>query len=807
MNPDIENWLSHLNKNKNKKRKRNNDETDENDDYLINELRIMAIDSIEDLIKEYELSGRKLTIMLTNIEETLVHTKSSLLDTDINKEMSLMIVAYTSIVNEIIEEIKLESYTKGKKFNVNKFLKSLKTKYDGPITKKKKLSKINFEIEPPIKTTSIENKINDFIVEDSEYESTDDEDYDENDGKSRNKESEDESESGSEEENHGNHDYNKKGIIKDFLTEFKKSSDNKKFSKDEIMRCFSNLKEDDKKDLVDRLKRVNECLGRDEPVLFRILNMNVNDEIKKALLCKLDVINSSMGDNNKLKVWLDNAIKLPFGVYKGIDLQKIKNKRVPKFLTSLKTKMDNVVWGHDEAKHKIIQVMAQKIRNPECAGSVMGIWGPPGNGKTTLIKEGISKAMNKPFVFISLGGAQDSSFLEGHSYTYEGSIYGRIAQGIIASKCLDPIIYFDELDKVSGTKKGDEIINLLIHLIDPAQNSNFRDKYFHDINIDLSRVTFIFSFNDPSRVNYILLDRITCIETRYLTTSQKIHIAKNYLLPNILKDMGLNFNDICISDGQIKNMIDNFTGEGGVRKLKKMLYEICREINVLNLTTSLKLPINIDDNLLSKLLKNFTKYTPEVIHDENKVGIVNGLWAGSLGVGGILPIETMLIPTNGYMEIKATGSLEKVIKESIDVALSVAWNHIEDRDKNKWLEKWKSNPDCFHIHCPEGAVTKDGPSAGAAITLVFYSRLLNKKINNELAMTGEINLRGEVTKIGGLEEKLQGAKNAGVKIVLIPKENEDDLEKIKLRNDSLFTNDFKIFTIKNFSDVLKYSIV
>ena len=806
MNPDIENWLSHLNKNK--KRKRNNDDNDDNDDYLINELRIMAIDSIEDLIKEYKLSGRKLTILLTNIEETLIHTKSALLDTDINKEMSLMIVAYTSIVNEIIEEIKLESYTKGKKFNVNKFLKSLKTKYDGPITKKKKLSKINFEIEQPIKTTSIENEMNDFIVEDSEYESTDDEDHIEEDEMSSNDEdSEYESESEYDsDDNHNTHD-NKKGIIKDFLTEFKKSSDNKKFSKDEIMRCFSNLEEDDKKDLVDRLKRVNECLGRDEPVLFRILNMNVNDEIKKALLCKLDVINSSMGDNNKLKIWLDNAIKLPFGVYKGIDLQKIKKKRIPKFLTSLKTKMDNVVWGHDEAKHKIIQVMAQKIRNPECAGSVMGIWGPPGNGKTTLIKEGISKAMNKPFVFISLGGAQDSSFLEGHSYTYEGSIYGRIAQGIIASKCLDPIIYFDELDKVSGTRKGDEIINLLIHLIDPSQNSNFRDKYFHDINIDLSRVTFIFSFNDPSRVNYILLDRITCIGTKYLTTSQKIHIAKNYLLPNILKDMGLNFNDICISDGQIKNMIDNFTGEGGVRKLKKMLYEICRELNVLNLTTSLKLPINIDDNLLSKLLKNFTKYTPDVIHDENKVGIVNGLWAGSLGVGGILPIETMLIPTKGFMEIKATGSLEKVIKESIDVALSVAWNHIEDRDKNKWLEKWKSSPDCFHIHCPEGAVTKDGPSAGAAITLVFYSRLLNKKINNELAMTGEINLRGEVTKIGGLEEKLQGAKNAGVKIVLIPKKNEDDLEKIKLRNESLFTNDFKIFTIKNFSDVLKYSIV
>ena len=193
--------------------------------------------------------------------------------------------------------------------------------------------------------------------------------------------------------------------------------------------------------------------------------------------------------------------------------------------------MDNAVYGHNEAKRQIIQMMGQQIRNPNSKGNMLGIWGPPGNGKTSLIKEGIAKAMNKPFIFISLGGATDSSFLEGHSYTYEGSIYGRIVDGLITSKCMDPIIYFDELDKISKTSRGEEISNILVHLTDPVQNSHFRDKYFHGIDIDLSRATMIFSFNDPQNINPILMDRITTVETKYLLLPQKIYIAMNYLLP------------------------------------------------------------------------------------------------------------------------------------------------------------------------------------------------------------------------------------------------------------------------------------
>jgi hypothetical protein len=398
---------------------------------------------------------------------------------------------------------------------------------------------------------------------------------------------------------------------------------------------------------------------------------------------------------------------------------------------------------------------------------------------TTIIKEGIAKGMEKPFVFISLGGATDSSFLEGHSYTYEGSIYGRIVNGLITSKCMDPIIYFDELDKISKTTKGDEITNILVHLTNSAQNSHFRDKYFHGIDIDLSRVTMIFSFNDPSKVNPILLDRITTIETKYLLTSQKIHIAKNYLLPDMLKDVGLKETDVVVNNEILTNLIDNYTFEGGVRKLKSLLYNIVREINLSNLLNTkidnmeVRFPFEVKDEHIKIFLKNKVKVDPSKINDEAKVGVINGLYAGSLGIGGILPIQILWIPTEVPLKLKATGYLQKVIRESTEVACTLAWNHLDEDLKNKYMKEWKDRPMGFHIHCGEGAIPKDGPSAGAALTIAIYSMLTNRKIRNDLAMTGEINLEGKVTAIGGLEEKLEGFKKAGVRLALIPKENEN----------------------------------
>jgi ATP-dependent Lon protease len=432
---------------------------------------------------------------------------------------------------------------------------------------------------------------------------------------------------------------------------------------------------------------------------------------------------------------------------------------------------------------------------------------------TTLIKEGIAKAMDKPFVFISLGGATDSAFLEGHSYTYEGSICGRIVNGLITSKSMDPIIYFDELDKISRTAHGEEISNILIHLTDPVQNSHFRDKYFHGIDIDLSRATMIFSFNDPSNINPILLDRITTVETKYLLLSQKIHITNNYLLPNMISDMGLNKNDISIDNVTLTTLINNYTYEGGVRKLKSLLYNIIRELNVSNLikcpidNVIVKFPFNIESKYLKLLLKHKIEIEPEKIHTQNKSGFINGLYCGSLGVGGILPIQVVWMPTNNPLTLKATGNLQKVIKESADVACSLAWNYLSEEIKITYLNNWKNNPMGFHIHCPDGSVPKDGPSAGAALTIALYSLLTNQKIRHDIAITGEINLEGNITAIGGLEEKLEGAKKAGVKLVLFPKENLKHLEKIKERNPELIDTEFNVISIETFNDVLKYSLI
>ena len=504
-------------------------------------------------------------------------------------------------------------------------------------------------------------------------------------------------------------------------------------------------------------------------------------------------------------------MKLPLGVNVGINLSELKTpKKVKKFINKLNKQMNSAVFGHEEAKRKIVQLMAQSISNPSGKGGVLGIWGPPGNGKTSLIKEGIAKAMERPFIFISLGGAQDASFLEGHGYTYEGSIYGRIAQGLINCKCNNPIIYFDELDKISRTPRGDEIVNLLVHMIDPIQNCHFVDKYFHGIEIDLSKCTFIFSFNEPRKVNHILMDRITKVQTKYLTLSQKLHVAQDYLLDSILDEIGLKKNSVIIKNKVIEYLVNKYTFEGGVRGLKKILFHIIRELNVAYLTSSkfgnkvITFPFTITLKMVDEYLKEFRPIEEQMINKKSKVGVINGMWAGSLGVGGILPIETIFVPSKNTLSIKATGSLEKVIKESTEVAGSLAWSKLTNKEKEEWNEKWVKNPEGFHIHCPDGASPKDGPSAGTALTVALYSLLKNKPIRNDIAITGEINLQGEVLVIGGLEEKLQGAKRAGVKLAIIPKSNLVDMKKIRMRVPNLEDDTFKVISAEKLDDVLKH---
>ena len=307
---------------------------------------------------------------------------------------------------------------------------------------------------------------------------------------------------------------------------------------------------------------------------------------------------------------------------------------------------------------------------------------------------------------------------------------------------MNPIIFIDELDKISNTEHGREIIGILTHLVDYTQNKSFQDKYFTGIDIDLSKVLFIFSYNDPSLIDKILLDRIHRVKFKHLTLEDKLVISKKYILPELEEKLNIQ-NNVTITEDVLTYIIDNYTNESGVRKLKEILFEIYSEIN-LDILNNYEKYLNNDDEinaitiemLDNKYLKKRHKITHKTIHTENSVGIINGLWANALGMGGIIPIECNFYPSNNFLDFKLTGLQGDVMKESMNVAKTLAWKLTSDKQKKKLLDEFeKMKSFGMHIHCPEGAVPKDGPSAGTAITTVLYSRLNNIKIPNNIAIT------------------------------------------------------------------------
>lgn len=652
-----------------------------------------------------------------------------------------------------------------------------------------------------------DDDLKDFIVNDEDDDEEYEEDSDDDDDDDDEEDSDDDDDDDDEEEFIPQNAIieiriRKNNFLEDWNKRFEEIRENSKknMSNDKCHEYLNELDEKDREKILAEAERVEGIQKGEKPMYFRILDLPIPLEERKVILREY---NSVGRDSQKTKTWLNKIMSLPLGVYEGLTM----NKSVSKFIKSLQKKMDEAVYGHNDAKRKIIQVMCQGLRNPNAKGLVIGIEGPPGNGKTSLIEQGICKALGRPFIPISLGGASDSSFLEGHSFTYEGSIPGKIAESLIQAKCMNPVFYFDELDKVSNTHKGQEIINLLVHLIDPSQNNHFRDKYFHGISLDLSRATFIFSFNDSSLINHILLDRITVVETEGLDVEQKLIVAKKHLIPSIEKEIGLKNGSLKLSNENIDYLVNTFTFEGGVRKLKELLFHLGRELNIYNLTKSklnnrkIKFPLDITMEDINSLTKDFRQIKPKLIHSKPRIGVVNGMWANHYGVGGVLPIEIVTFPSNTAFSIKKTGSLKKVIQESIEVALSVAWNRLDDDIKSEWTKYWKDNCEGFHVHCPEGAVPKDGPSAGTALSLAFYSLLSKKPIPNTISITGEINLRGNVTAIGGLKEKISGCKKAGVTTVFYPKENEVDLEKIKHKTPEILEG-VKLVSLETFNELI-----
>jgi len=454
--------------------------------------------------------------------------------------------------------------------------------------------------------------------------------------------------------------------------------------------------------------------------------------------------------------------------------------------------LDSAIHGHKTAKRQLERIIGQWI-NGEQMGYCFGFEGPPGVGKTSLAKKGLAKCLfdetnntHRPFAFIPIGGSCNGSTLSGHNYTYVGSTWGRIVDILIEKKCMNPIIFIDELDKVSRSEHGKEIIGILTHLVDSTQNEAFQDKYFNGVDLDLSKALFIFSYNDPDSIDRILLDRIHRIKFDHLSLEDKLVIANDYLLPEIYNKIGLN-NIIQMNDDIITFIIETYTYEPGVRKLKEILFEIISEINLTILQDKdkdIEIPIIITkDDIKNYYLKERHEVRHTTIHKIPQIGVMNGLWANALGKGGIIPIECYQYPATNFMDFRLTGLQGEVMKESMNVAKTLAWKLTSKPKKSRFLNEIKDTKmQGIHIHCPEGATPKDGPSAGTAITIAIYSLLNDKKIKNDIAITGEINLQGNVTAIGGLELKILGGIKAGIKEFIFPMDNEKDFNKFMEKN-------------------------
>jgi ATP-dependent Lon protease len=383
---------------------------------------------------------------------------------------------------------------------------------------------------------------------------------------------------------------------------------------------YEKLEIDEQKKIIKELREINKITRIEKPYRMTLLESQIPVQFKAAAMKKINSLRymePGSGEFYKIKNWVDTFMRIPFGKNEGLPISIEDGvEKCHDFMENAQKTLDAAVYGLNDAKMQIMQMLGQLLTNPKSIGTAIAIHGPPGTGKTSLVKEGISKILNRPFAFIALGGATDSSFLEGHGYTYEGSMWGKIVQILIDSKCMNPVIYFDELDKISDTPRGEEIAGILTHLTDTSQNSQFHDKYFAEINFDLSKCLFIFSYNDESKVNPILKDRMYRIKTKGYSQKEKTNISRSYLLPRICEQVRFNNSEIIIPDQTVHYIIDNHCNkEDGVRNLKRCLEIIHTKLNLYRLmkpgsnlfeqdmSLKVEFPFTITKDVVDKLIK------------------------------------------------------------------------------------------------------------------------------------------------------------------------------------------------------------
>ena len=424
----------------------------------------------------------------------------------------------------------------------------------------------------------------------------------------------------------------------DELTHKHKSSNSKKFRKllkkksttNDLEYFKTHLSLKQQSHMIDELLAVSKISEIQKPYKLTLLESDIPREMKAVAIRKIGMLqymDPGCGEYCKLKNWVDAFMRIPFNQFKNIPITISDGiDSCHSFMTNSKKTLDSAVYGLNDAKMQIMQMVGQWLSNPNAIGTAVAIHGPPGTGKTSLVKEGISKILGRDFAFIALGGATDSSFLEGHSYTYEGSTWGKIVDILIRCKSSNPVIYFDELDKISDTSKGDELVGILTHLTDTTQNNQFHDKYFSEIHFDLSKCLFIFSYNDESRVNPILLDRMYKIRTNGYSVKDKVVISKNYLIPRICNEVSFKQDDILMDDSTIEHIIQHHTNkESGVRNLKRCIETIYTKLNLYRLIhpgttlfdekeTSFEVgfPFTVTSHLVDKLIKANQNEQPNI---------------------------------------------------------------------------------------------------------------------------------------------------------------------------------------------------
>ncbi|EHT8213553.1 endopeptidase La, partial [Campylobacter jejuni] len=530
----------------------------------------------------------------------------------------------------------------------------------------------------------------------------------------------------------------------------------------------------------------------------KFMHEDAYKEIKKQIE-KFERIHQDNSEASMIQTYIETALDVPF--------EKISKKKLD--IKEVSKQLNHDHYALNKPKERIEEYFAvrellekRKIAEKDGAKVILCLYGPPGVGKTSLANS-VSKALKRELIRIALGGLEDVNELRGHRRTYIGAMPGRITQGLIEAKQINPVIVLDEIDKLNRSFRGDPSA-VLLEILDPEQNSKFRD-YYLNFNIDLSKVIFIATANDISNIPAPLRDRMEFIELSSYTPSEKFHIMKKYLIPDELKKHGLKSNELFIDDETIELIISDYTRESGVRNLRRKVAELCRKSAKKLLLENIKKVIINTKNLNEFLDKKV--FEIEKNNGENQVGQVNGLAWTSVG-GDVLKVEAVKIKGKG--ELTLTGSLGDVMKESARIAFSMI-KVLIDEGKIKIPKKIIIDPKVnvydsynIHIHVPDGATPKDGPSAGITISTAIASIFSDKKVKADVAMTGEIDLKGKVLPIGGLKEKLIAAYKADIKTALIPRKNyERDLKDIP----SEVRDNMEIIAVDTFSDVLEYTLV